>query len=106
MICVVTADKFPKETKWFDEYLELTGWLCEFEDLVLECGETDKEARLAHALAWTRAMACIRRSMSELCFLTMRPLTSAWSFTNPLSALSALLAYISTTITNRAKKKL
>ena len=70
----------------------LTVWR-DREALLLEWKDSDNCARFARARACTRTNVCIRLSMLAVCFLTMCPLTNAWSFTNAFSAFSALLAF-------------
>lgn len=82
---------------WKEKKILLTGCR-EREELLIECNDSSECVRLARARACTRTNVCIRLSMSAVCFLTMCPLTNAWSFTSAFSALSALLPFKCKTI--------
>lgn len=83
-----------ENSHWREKQNFLTGWW-NWEDWELECECESSEiwARPARALAWARSMAWNRWNRLAHFFLSIWPLTSAWSLTNPFNARNALLAF-------------
>ena len=80
-----------KFLNWRETWIFLTVWW-KWEDLLLDCEDSEIWARPARARACARNNACILCNHSAVRFLSMCPLTNAWSFTNPFNALNAFLA--------------